>query len=705
MASNFPNAINGSILMTIQNGDISTNTITDTVQGFLLSGSLTTDGGIGNNVGVTGANIIGNPYTGTNGTYTNLPTTTLGGGTGMTVNVTIAASTVTAITIVNGGSGYSIGDFVTIQNSELIAQGADPGVTVGNLDSDSLTAADLTGGGTPYMLNFNPSPVSSSFGVVPQNQRLLIGGPQLALYHAYNTTVSQSLYGNNLPQTSNNTLGAGTLLWTTSGSDPANSNNYMTWAPDGSDAQSYQDTNIPFKIERGDVIRVEGIKNIANADTNSSSSINIEEDFVVERVIPYYYSSSFSDGQQFQQSLDGVISRNVPQTNPAFDFPTQNTDIGVLPLGITGDFGTPNVNLTWTGYIGGALPANGNPGRAGELGVPSGGSGYVVGDIYSTTVTPAGGTGATIKVLSFSSGTTPGAVQIINPGQGYAANDVLRLNFPLSGGGCTVTMLSPLDRFNSIQRNSSQLNNTGGYIEVISSDENPRTTGGWLKITLSNVDINGNQGHGFLPGDLIIIGGSGMDEAAAWSDPTSVFLPSGTGPSDNIVIKLTDELIGNQTFNNDFTVKVDVNADVEGTSGASVPSGSQPGVHLYEKGEVALTADTFIQVTPDPNVTLNGLLLGEVKKFTVRRQIEADDKVMLKNIPPPSGSKGIETPSGQGFLIPNDFSEVQKSNALNIINQLKAKNAFNKPVEPGITDGGSSIIVQGSGSDTIINIP
>ena len=73
--------------------------------------------------------------------------------------------------------------------------------------------------------------------------------------------------------------------------------------------------------------------------------------------------------------------------------------------------------------------------------------------------------------------------------------------------------------------------------------------------------------------------------------------------------------------------------------------------------------------------------------MTIRRQIEADDKVMLKNVPPPSGSRGIETISGQGFLIPNDFSPQQKLNALNIINQLKGINAFDKPNEPGITGG------------------
>lgn len=169
-----------------------------------------------------------------------------------------------------------------------------------------------------------------------------------------------------------------------------------------------------------------------------------------------------------------------------------------------------------------------------------------------------------------------------------------------------------------------------------------------------------------------------------YPDNFSTDLPT-SSPSSDLLITIQDQILGNQTFNNNFTVGVDVNYAGSPTIG---PSGSVAGYHLYEKGEVALNADTFIQVTPDPNITLNGLLLGEVKKFTVRRQIEADDKVMIKNVNPPSGSKGIKTPSGQGFLIPNDFSEVQKSNALNIINQLKAKNAFNKPSEPGITDGG-----------------
>ena len=704
MASGNPTTIDSNILIDILTGDISTNTLTTSIQGFLLSGSLTTADGIGDNVGEAGVNIV-NPlvsYTATNGTYTNLETFSAGGGTGMTVNVTVNASTVNVIQIVNGGSGYSVGDFIGIKDATLLAAGST--ITNGTLTSRSLTATDLTGGGTPYMLNFNPSPVSASFGVVPDSQKLLIGGPQLALYHAYNTTVSQSLFNTNLPQTSDNNKGAGTLLWTTSGSDPANSNNYMTWAPDGSDAQSYQDTNIPFKIERGDVIRVEGIKNITDPDTNSSSSINIEEDFVVEGIVPYYYSSSFDDNQQNRNALSGFIQRvgakeneNLLGADP-FD-PSAPNDIG-------GNYSTPGNSYTFTTFVGGLTRANGNPGRINTFTLDTtAGANYTVGQVY--TLSGGNGSGATFKVLSLSGPLRVATGVIDNPGAGYELGDTLNITGGGSNSQQTIDVFSFLDVGCTIKRNGVTLTDWnggasspggGGKIEIV-SDSALAYFPGFISVTLS-------EGSGFQIGDQIIITQAQSSIAGQWfPNNFAGNLPTSSPSSPSLAITLANPVLGSLTFNNNFTVGVDVNSPIVGTSGAATPSGSQVGYHLYEEGEVALTADTFIQVTPDPNVTLNGLLLGEVKKFTVRRQIEADDKVMLKNINPPSGSKGIETPSGQGFLIPNDFSEVQKSNALNIINQLRAKNAFNKPIEPGITDGGTSISVQGSGSDTIINIP
>ena len=84
----------------------------------------------------------------------------------------------------------------------------------------------------------------------------------------------------------------------------------------------------------------------------------------------------------------------------------------------------------------------------------------------------------------------------------------------------------------------------------------------------------------------------------------------------------------------------------------------------------------FINVTPDPSVVLNGLEGGSISKFTIRRQLENEQKVVIKNQQPPSGSQGALTQTRGGFLIPDDLSEIQKDNALNIINELRAKNAF-----------------------------
>ena len=679
--------INGNIFLDIQTADLVPNSLTETVQGFLLSGSLTTDSGIGDNVGVLGSSMSSGPYgvTSPDGIFTNIPVANgtnggggnIGNGTGMKVNITVASSTVGLIAIVDGGSGYAIGNQLFISYATLASFGIVL-TSPNDMNLQTLTAADLTGGGTPYMVNFNPSPVETDPNVdtVTVNQKLLIGGPQLALYHAYNTTVSSSLYNTNLPQISNNNKGAGTLLWTTAGSDPANSNNYMTWAPDGSDAESYQDTNIPFLLERGDIIRVEGIKNLADTATNSSRSVNIIEDFIVEGIIPYYYSSSFDINQQNRNSLSGEFLYNINGT-------AKNQYLIVFQnvTNTAADMDPNNANTLWTGFVGGIDAAAGNPGRVGVLNNSSGGStGYVASTIYDQIATSGGGTGAKIKVITTNSGVA-NQVQIDpdNMGTGYTDTDTIEFGDGVGATGAITQISSICDTKITVKRNGVEISGTGGKIEI---DGQTGVAPGW------NSGITISEGSGFLAGDVIEINhqmfsnAQGSIAAPQWAVQANVCTSANNG---TMFITLANQVLGNTSFNNDFTVGVDVNSPIEGTVGAATPSGSQVGYHLYEEGEVGFTADTFIQVSPDPNISLKGLLLGEVKKFTVRRQIEADDKVMLENITPPSGSRGVDTPSGQGFLIPNDFSSTQKANALNIINQLKAKNAFDKPIEPGIT--------------------
>ena len=83
-------AINGNILITVLSADISANTNVETIQGFLLSGSLTTDVGTGAIIGKVGSNITGDVLATTpNGQYNNILTVTSGSGQNMFVNVLI----------------------------------------------------------------------------------------------------------------------------------------------------------------------------------------------------------------------------------------------------------------------------------------------------------------------------------------------------------------------------------------------------------------------------------------------------------------------------------------------------------------------------------------------------------------------------------------------------------------------------------------
>ena len=62
----------------------------------------------------------------TNGTYTNVATTSAGNGTGLTVDVTVAGTNVTAITINNRGSGYADNEVLTIAGTNI---GNGPNIT------------------------------------------------------------------------------------------------------------------------------------------------------------------------------------------------------------------------------------------------------------------------------------------------------------------------------------------------------------------------------------------------------------------------------------------------------------------------------------------------------------------------------------------------------------------------------------------------
>ena len=90
-----------------------------------------------------------------------------------------------------------------------------------------------------------------------------------------------------------------------------------------------------------------------------------------------------------------------------------------------------------------------------------------------------------------------------------------------------------------------------------------------------------------------------------------------------------------------------------------------------------------IAVTPDPSTLDIPIPNGEIYQFTLRKRVDADDRVMVFQNPP-FQSYGAQTKTGDGYLIPEDLSESQKNNVQTIINQLQQQNA----VPPSSKDTG-----------------
>ena len=151
--------------------------------------------------------------------------------------------------------------------------------------------------------------------------------------------------------------------------------------------------------------------------------------------------------------------------------------------------------------------------------------------------------------------------------------------------------------------------------------------------------------------------------------------------------------VGNPTFHTEtFTVvSAEGNTDYENEIYPFEMSASIFTTQISESGGGNIIVNTPITesqynydkliVYPDPSTVQPPIIDGDIFNFTIRRRINADDRVVVYQSPP-SGSKGVETISGDGYIIPDDFSSQQKRNALTLINQLTAKNAFRASEDP-----------------------
>jgi len=96
-------------------------------------------------------------------------------------------------------------------------------------------------------------------------------------------------------------------------------------------------------------------------------------------------------------------------------------------------------------------------------------------------------------------------------------------------------------------------------------------------------------------------------------------------------------------------------------------------------------------VEPNPATLAEPIPNGQIYQFTVRRKVNADDRIIIYQTPP-INALGSQTPTGDGYLIPNDFTPTQKKNVQTLINQLKNQNAVNTSTtaQQSLTQGPST---------------
>jgi hypothetical protein len=104
----------------------------------------------------------------------------------------------------------------------------------------------------------------------------------------------------------------------------------------------------------------------------------------------------------------------------------------------------------------------------------------------------------------------------------------------------------------------------------------------------------------------------------------------------------------------------------------------------YWNADPAFIFDT-LKVTPDPSKLQKPIPRGSIMSATHFKRQDNDTKVIVDITQPPE-SIGVLTPSGDGYLIPDDLTETQKDNVQKIINVLKSQNSFTNPPDANATN-------------------
>jgi len=103
----------------------------------------------------------------------------------------------------------------------------------------------------------------------------------------------------------------------------------------------------------------------------------------------------------------------------------------------------------------------------------------------------------------------------------------------------------------------------------------------------------------------------------------------------------------------------------------------------YHPLDPGFVYDTLI-VSPDPTTLPKPITSGSISAATIVKRVNDDTKVIV-DMAQPINQKGAITPSGDGYLIPDDLSPTQQDNVQKIINVLKSQNSFTNPPDANET--------------------
>jgi hypothetical protein len=643
--------------------------------------------------------------------FATFPTVNLGGSTGEGVTMKLLAiapgTSLSTITIINGGTSgvYEIGDTLQIPASVINADGTF-GTISGNVNV-TLTKDDffqgnlktysgfLLSGSVNSTIDFNQG-LSTLVGAKSQPNTVIAGtlkvrGPQLALHHTYNQAVKNEL-NNITPDTScavnrqtnefttpNWATGSNPNYYVNAGQDPTIASNYYQWAASESQCNSYKSNEVPFIVDRGDILRIEGTKNVINSF--STTSINFIEDFTIKSVQNYHYSSSgelstLLTGTGFPggELINNATGLKVVGTRPATNFfSSAGNDNGTTTVNFPALAPSPmqgGAQLTYTvGQLGSSDPVftefyislGGKESWSG--GILQTFPNYAVGDTYSFVVNGSGGGGggtATITVVievENMPNILDGATYISATGSennfALTVNDYCNTTDPsaisYAAGAYSVSYPTFIETFRDPK-------------DVLNLDYGTSINRFTIRRQVENE--TSVMGYNISPPTLRIREGTPIQTTELL--PSSNFTPPGS----------------------EITYETTILGLIQSTSIPilnSYTSGNGEGgyITIYESnGEVS-----GVEISNSGNQT-EGYVAGETITIPGSALPGAPTGTLVIilfpiniKLIPVSILGGANAQTGQGFLIPNDLSEVQNDNALDIINQLRSKNAFPTDVE------------------------